>query len=100
MAIEVAHKEKVFKVPNAALRFVPEWPAERLKKIRSKLEDDEVFLWLPDGEDITTITVSTGIVGERETEVSGAGLQEGMTILLPPRQTESKKRRRFGLSLF
>jgi HlyD family secretion protein len=100
VAIEVAHKEKVFKVPNAALRFVPEWPAERLKKIRSKLEDDEAFLWLPDGEDITTITVSTGIVGERETEVSGAGLQEGMTILLPPRQTESKKRRRFGLSLF
>ena len=100
VAIEVAHKEKVFKVPNAALRFVPEWPAERLKKIRSKLEADEAFLWLPDGEDITTIKVSTGIVGERETEVSSPDLQEGMTILLPPKQTESKKRRRFGLSLF
>ena len=100
VAIEVAHKEKVFKAPNAALRFVPEWPAERLKKIRGELKSSEAFLWLPDGEEITTLKVTTGIVGERDTEVSAEGLQEGMVILLPPRRSEAKRSRRFGLSLF
>ena len=100
VSIEVARKDRVFKVPNAALRFVPEWPAERLKKIRSQLENNESFLWLPDGNDLTTLKVSTGIIGERETEVSGAGLQEGMAIVLPPKPAESKRSRRFGLSLF
>jgi len=100
VAIEVAHKDNVLKVPNAALRFVPKWPAERLKKIRSKLQTNEAFLWLPDGDEITPKKVRTGIVGEKETEISGDGLQEGMAIVLPPKRAETKRRRRFGLSLF
>ncbi|MGB5226273.1 MAG: efflux RND transporter periplasmic adaptor subunit [Arenicellales bacterium] len=100
VAIEVENKDSVFKVPNAALRFVPDWPAERLKKIRSKLNSSEAILWLPDGEDMTTLKVSTGIVGEKETEVIGDGLQQDMAIVLPPKRVEAKRKRRFGLSLF
>jgi HlyD family secretion protein len=100
VAIEVARVENVLKVPNAALRFVPDWPAERLKKIRTKLQSHEAFLWLPEGDELTPLKIRTGIVGERETEISGEGLQEGMTIVLPPKRQESTRRRRFGLSLF
>ena len=100
VAIEVANKEKVLKVPNAALRYVPDWTSERLKKIRSELKNSESFLWLPDGDDVTPVKVSTGIVGERETEVSGEGLQQDMEIVLPAKREKSKSQRRFGLSLF
>ena len=100
VAIEVANKDKVLKVPNAALRYVPDWTAERLKKIRSELKSSESFLWLPDGDDVTPVKVSTGIVGERETEVSGEGLQQDMEIVLPAKREKSKSQRRFGLSLF
>jgi len=100
VAIEVANKNKVLKVPNAALRYVPDWTAERLKKIRSELKNSESYLWLPDGDDVTPVIVSTGIVGERETEVSGEGLRQDMEIVLPAKREKSKRQRRFGLSLF
>ncbi|MCK5091080.1 MAG: efflux RND transporter periplasmic adaptor subunit, partial [Gammaproteobacteria bacterium] len=100
VAIEVARKDNVLKVPNAALRFVPDWPAERLRKVRTKLKSDEAILWFPKGDELTPLKIQTGIVGERETEISGEGLQEGMTIVLPPKRKEAERRRRFGLSLF
>ena len=100
VAIEVANKNKVLKVPNAALRYVPDWTAERLKKIRSELKNSESYLWLPDSDDVTPLIVSTGIVGERETEVSGEGLRQDMEIVLPAKREKSKRQRRFGLSLF
>lgn len=100
VAIEVAHKENVLKVPNSALRFVPDWPVERLKKIRTKLQPNEAFLWLPDDDEFTPLKIKTGIVGDRDTEISGEGLQEGMAIVLPPRRQNATQRRRFGLSLF
>lgn len=100
VVIEVARKENVLKVSNAALRFVPDWPAERLKKIRTKLKSDEAYIWLPEDNELTPLKIHAGIVGERETEISGEGLQEGMTIVLPPKRQESTRRRRFGLRLF
>ncbi len=100
VSIEVNSKDDVLKVPNAALRFVPDWPAERLDKVRTKLQSNEAFLWLPEGDEIAPQKVHTGLVGEQETEISGAGLQAGTTIVLPAERKETKSRRRFGLSLF
>lgn len=100
VAIEVARKESVLKVPNAALRFVPDWSAERLRKNRTRLAANEAFLWLPEGDDLAPRKVQTGIAGERETEISAAGLQEGMAIAVPATRKDSGQRRRFGLSLF
>lgn len=100
VAIEVARKDNVFKVPNAALRFVPDWPPDRLKEIRTKLQSNEAILWLPKGEELTPLKIQVGIIGERETEIRGEDLHEGMTIVLPPKRMESERRRRFGLSLF
>ena len=48
----------------------------------------------------TPLTVNTGIIGEKVTEVSGEELVEGMTIAVPLKREDAKRKRRFGLSLF
>lgn len=100
VAIEVAHRDNVLKAPNAALRFVPDLPAERLQAIRSRLQGNETILWLPEDGELRAIPVQTGIAGERETEIIAADLQEGAAIAMPARREEASQRRRFGLSLF
>jgi len=100
VAIEVGHRSNVFKVPNAALRYVPEWPDERLKEIRAELSGNEAMLWLPDGKDLKPLKVKLGIVAEDETEIIADGLQEGMKIVVPGGRDNSERKRRFGLSLF
>ena len=98
--IRVAEKDNVLKVPNAALRYVPDWPAERLKKLRDTLTSDDGVLWVPNSDKVTPIKVSTGIIGERQTEVSGDGLEADMEIIVPARRKDKKRKRSFGLSLF
>ncbi len=100
VAIEVARRQGILKVPNAALRFVPDWPQERLNAIRTRLNRDEAFLWLLRDGEAVPLKVRTGIAGERETEIIAEEVQQGMTIMLPPRRQETTRQRRFGLSLF
>jgi len=100
VAIEVAHKDDVLKVPNSALRFVPDWPAERLKDIRNNLHGNQALVWLPEGEQLTPIKVATGITGERETEIISDQLKAGTTIVVPATRQQASRSRRFGLSLF
>jgi HlyD family secretion protein len=100
VAIEVEHRSNVFKVPNAALRYVPQWPDERLKQIRAELKGDDAVLWLPDGNDLKPLKVGLGIVAEEESEIIADGLQEGMKIVVPDSRDNSERTRRFGLRLF
>lgn len=100
VAIEVGHHSNVFKVPNAALRYVPEWPEERLKQIRADLKANESMLWLPDGDDLKPLKVKLGIVAEDETEIIADDLQEGMKIVVPRGRDNNERTRRFGLRLF
>jgi HlyD family secretion protein len=100
VSIVVAHREKVLTVPNAALRFVPPWPEEKLDRVRKGLKPGEAILWQVEGNSLTPLTVTSGIIGEKVTEVSGSGLSEEMTIAVPLKRKDSKQRRRFGLSLF
>ena len=46
------------------------------------------------------LTVATGIMGEKVTEVSNPDLAEGMAIAVPLKRQDAKRKRRFGLSLF
>jgi len=39
-------------------------------------------------------------MGEKETEISGENIHDGMPIALPPKRSETQRKRRFGLSLF
>jgi len=100
VGIEVAEHDQVLTVPNAATRFVPSWPPEELERVRAGLEPGQAVLWRVDGDQLTPLAVTTGIVSEKLTEVSGAGIDEGMTIAVPLKREDAKRQRRFGLSLF
>ena len=100
VSIEVAHRENVLTVPNAALRYVPAWPQEKLDTVRAGLQSGESILWRLDGDTLTPLTVTTGITGEKVTEVSNPDLAEGMVIAEPQKRGDAERKRRFGLSLF
>ena len=100
VSIEVAHRDDVLTVPGAALRYVPPWPQEQLDRVRAGLESGQAIVWRVDGETLAPLTVTTGIIGEKLTEVSAAELSEGMTIAVPLKRQDAKRKRRFGLSLF
>jgi HlyD family secretion protein len=100
VGIEVEHRENVLTAPNAALRYVPPWPQDELDEVRAGLQSDQSILWRVDGDTLAPLTVSTGIIGEKVTEVSGAELAEGMAIAVPLKREDQKRKRRFGLSLF
>jgi HlyD family secretion protein len=100
VAIQVNKREAVLKVPNAATRFVPPWPAERLKTLRDKLKPNQAVLWQLQDETLQPLIVNLGVIGEKETEISGAGVQEGMAVVIPDKRGNNQRKRRFGLSLF
>jgi HlyD family secretion protein len=100
VSIEVAHQSNVLTVPSAALRYVPPWPQEELDRVRERLEPGQAILWQVDGDTLTPLTVSTGIIGEKLTEVSGAELVDGMPVAVPLRRQDVERKRRFGLRLF
>ena len=100
VSIEVAHRDDVLTVPGAALRYVPPWPQEQLDQVRAGLESGQAIVWRVDGTTLAPLTVSSGIIGEKRTEVSGAELSDGMTIAVPLKRQDAERKRRFGLSLF
>lgn len=100
VTIVVARSENVLKVPNTALRFVPDWPAQRLKKLRAGIQSNEGVIWLPDGEDVKPLKVALGTAGEKETQISGEGVKQGMPVVVPASRKDSQRKRRFGLRLF
>ena len=83
VTIDVDKREKILKVPNAALRFVPELSPEEIKKLRADLKRGEALLWVVNPAGLDSVRVQTGLVGEKETEVNGAALEENMTIAVP-----------------
>jgi HlyD family secretion protein len=98
--IEVNRREEAFQVPHAALRFVPDWSEERLERVRANLQTGEAVVWSAGGTGLSPLIVATGIVGEKLTEISGPGLEPDLAIAVPGERKETKRRRRFGLSLF
>jgi HlyD family secretion protein len=98
--IEVDGREDAWQVPHAALRFVPDWPQERLDKLRAEAKDGEGIVWRAEGEGLAPMTVTTGIVGEKLTQIEAAGLNPDIKIAVPGARKESSRRRSFGLSLF
>jgi len=101
VAIQVADRKGVLKVPNAALRYIPDLPASELAAVRAQLKPGQSVLWVPDGETLKPMFVRTGLVGERDTEVSGEDVQEGMSVAVPPGRAQAGSRRHgHGLRLF
>jgi HlyD family secretion protein len=83
VTIDVDNREKILKVPNAALRFVPELSQDELKKLRAGLKRGEALLWVVKPGGLEPLRVQTGLVGEKETEVTGTELEENLAIAVP-----------------
>lgn len=100
VSIQVAKRENVLKVPNTALRYVPQWPADKLKQLQATLKPDQGVVWIEKDNQLQPVTVSIGVVGEKETEVMGDAISEGLPVVVPSKRKDSTHKRRFGLSLF
>jgi HlyD family secretion protein len=101
VTIEVDKREGILKVPNAALRYVPDLPPEELKKLRAELKRGEALLWLTNETGLTPLKAQTGLVGDKETEVSGAGVVEGLQVAVPNKSGDtSRTPRPPGMRLF
>jgi hypothetical protein len=68
--------------------------------VRQGLKPGQAILWQVKDGSLVPLTVDTGIIGDKVTEVSGAGLTDGMAIAVPLKRQDTERRRRFGLSLF
>ncbi len=98
--VEVERHEDAWQVPHAALRFVPDWPQGELDQVRAGLKSGEGVVWSAEGDGLAPVTVTTGIVGEKLTEIGGPALTPDLKIAVPEARKEATRRRRFGLSLF
>jgi HlyD family secretion protein len=99
VSIEVERRADVLKVPNAALRFVPDLPEAELERVRKQLQHGEAILWTPAANGLEARRAVTGLAGEQYTEVTGEDLVEGLEVAVPLRKGETTRRRR-GISLF
>lgn len=98
VSIEVERRTDVLKVPNEALRFVPSLPSEELGRLRGELGADESVLWVPGSNGLEPRKVQVGLTGDKETEVAGADVTEGMSVAVPQRKGNTRRLR--PLSLF
>ena len=99
VSIEVDRHTDVLKVPNEALRFVPQLPAAELGRVRRELAAGDSMLWTPQAGELEPRKVQTGLAGEKETEVAGAEVTEGMSVAVPRRKQGGTGRFR-AFSLF
>jgi HlyD family secretion protein len=100
VTIEVERRGNVLKVPNAALRYVPDPLPEGAERLRGELERGEAILWLPVRGGFRPLKVGTGLAGETMTEVRGEHIEEGVEIALPETRKSPSRGRRRGWRLF
>ena len=81
LAIEIARRENVLRVPSAALRFKPS--AEVLDRLASTPAQPQKgpMVWIPNGEGIAPLAVKTGATDATYTEIAGGPLVEGATVV-------------------
>ena len=102
VTIEVGRRKDVLKIPNAALRYIPDLPPERLTALRNRLnlKNDEALIWTPAGDSVKPVKVSLGLTSDRETEISAEGLAEGTRVVIPGKRKAPVRKRKTGVRLF
>lgn len=71
-----------------------------MDQVRADLKPGEGIVWRAEGDGVAPVTVTTGIVGEKLTEIAGPALTDDLKIVVPGARKETTRRRQFGLSLF
>jgi len=86
VSVEVAHHEKVLKVPNSALRFKYEPAGEAsgngVANAASRPGDHRRQVWVPDGKKLKAVFLSPGISDGTNTEVPEGALKEGQEVVV------------------
>ena len=85
LTVEAARREKVLKVPNAALRFKyepPEAEGEAEAAPAPPLPERERRVWVPDGKAPLPVVLKTGITDGYFTEVLNGDLKEGQEVVI------------------
>ena len=102
VTIQVDARQDILKVPNSALRYMPDLPAERLKELRQQVDFDnnEALIWTPSADGAVPIKVILGLSSDHQTEVSAEGLIEGMEIIIGEKDDRSGQKRKTGIRLF
>jgi len=78
---EVAKKNDVFMVPNAALRWMPE-DEQNLKNHQKTNSNKEGIIWILGNDKIVPLHVITGISNDTVTEIGSKELKEGMEVII------------------
>jgi HlyD family secretion protein len=102
VTIQVDARQDILKVPNSALRYMPDLPAERLKELRQQVDFDnnEALIWTPSSDGAMPIKVILGLSSDHQTEVSAEGLIEGTQIIIGEKDDRSGQKRKTGIRLF
>jgi HlyD family secretion protein len=102
VTIQVDARQDILKVPNSALRYMPDLPAERIKELRQQVDFDnnEALIWTPSEDGAVPIKVILGLSSDHQTEVSAEGLIEGMEIIIGEKDDRSGQKRKTGIRLF
>lgn len=100
--VEVERREDVLKVPNAALRYLPDLSQQHLRQLRDQLDvnENETLIWLPADSDVIPLKVRVGLTSDRHTEVSAKGLTERMEVVVADRRKSPPRERKTGVRLF
>jgi HlyD family secretion protein len=102
VTVEVESRQNVLKIPNAALRYLPDLPPQRLKDLKKQLDvnNNETLIWIPAGGAVKPVKVSLGLTSDRETEISAEGLKEGAEVIVADQSKSLVKKRKTGVRLF
>ncbi len=102
VTIEIGRRENVLKIPNAALRYVPDLPPERLTALRKEINlgINEAIIWTLAENGVNPLKISVGLTSDRETEVAAQGLTVGTRVVIPSDSKAPTKKRNTGVRLF
>lgn len=102
VTVEVESRQNVLKIPNAALRYLPDLPPQRLKELKKQLDvnKNETLIWVPAGGGARPVKVGLGLTSDSETEISAEGLKDGSEVIVADQSKSLVNKRKTGVRLF
>ena len=102
VTVEVESRQNVLKIPNAALRYLPDLPPQRLKDLKKQLsvKKNETLIWIMAEGDVAPVKVGLGLTSDSETEISTEGLKDGSEVIVADQSKSLVKKRKTGVRLF
>jgi HlyD family secretion protein len=102
VTVDVESRQNVLKIPNAALRYLPDLPPQRLKNLKKQLDvnKNETLIWILEDGDAVPVKVGLGLTSDSETGISAQGLKEGTEVIVADQSKSPVKKHKTGVRLF